>query len=159
VYAGDRLISIVANLAHHVDVGGFAPGSLYSGAREAFQEGVRIPPVRLVRNNQINDELLSFFLANTRTERENRGDCFAQIAALNAGEEKLGELVMRYGMDTVAAYMRHVIAYAERRMRAAMADLPTKKASFEDVLEGDGISRRRIPIRVTISSAPGNLVF
>jgi N-methylhydantoinase B len=159
IYAGKQLISIVANLAHHVDVGGFAPGSLYSGAREAFQEGVRIPPVRLVRNNEVNQELLCFFLANTRTERENRGDCFAQIAALNAGEAKVTELVARYGAATVTAYMRHVITYSRRRMRAAMMELPMKTASFEDVLEGDGISGRRIPIRVSVSTAPGWLLF
>jgi N-methylhydantoinase B len=159
VYAGKQLISIVANLAHHVDVGGFSPGSLYSGAREAFQEGVRIPPVRLVRNNEVNKELLHFFLANTRTERENRGDCFAQIAALNAGEDKVAELVARYRAETVAAYMRHVVAYSKRRMQSAMMELPAKTASFEDFLEGDGISRRRIPIRVSVSAEPGRLSF
>ena len=159
VFCGSSLIGIVANLAHHVDVGGFAPGSLYSGAQEAFQEGVRIPPVRIVRKGQVNEDILNFLLSNTRTERENRGDCFAQIAALNAGEQKIRDLIARYGAETLIAYMGHVIAYAERRMRAAMATLPVAVSSFEDVLEGDGITRRRIPIRVTVSAEPGRLSF
>lgn len=159
VFHEGRLIGIVANLAHHVDVGGFAPGSLYAGATEAFQEGIRIPPVRLVHDGEVNEDVLNFLLVNTRTQRENRGDCFAQIAALNAGEQKLMELAGRHGVDTVLAYMRHVVTYAERRMRAAMAELPRATASFEDVLEGDGISRRRIPIRVTVTTEPGRICF
>ena len=159
IFDGTDLIGIVANLAHHVDVGGFAPGSLYSGAEEAFQEGIRIPPVRIVQKGQVNEEILTFLVSNTRTERENRGDCFAQIAALNSGEQKIRELLARYGHGVLVAYMRHVIAYAERRMRGAMADLPVARSSFEDVLEGDGITRKRIPIRVTVSSEPGRLSF
>lgn len=159
VYLGGALLGVVANLAHHVDVGGFTPGSLYSGATEAYQEGIRIPPVRLVRQGAIDEDILTFFVANTRTERENRGDCFAQVAALSAGERKLLELADRYGAETVRDYMGHVIAYADRRMRAAMEDLPEGTSAFEDVIEGDGISRRDIRIRVTVSTAPGRMRF
>lgn len=159
VYFDGTFIGIVANLAHHVDVGGFSPGSLYSGAVETFQEGVRIPVVKLVRQGVLDEDILNFLVANTRTERENRGDCFAQVAALNAGEGKLQELARRHGAGTVREYMQQVIAYAERRMRAAMENLPDESGSFEDVIEGDGISRRRIRIRVTVTVSAERMRF
>jgi N-methylhydantoinase B len=159
VFREGELIGIVANLAHHVDVGGFAPGSLYSGATEAFQEGIRIPPTRLVRGGELQQEILNFFLSNTRTERENRGDCLAQIAALAAGERKLDELATRNGTGMVTAAMAEVIAYAERRIRAAMDGLPVADASFTDFIEGDGCTDDQIPITVRVTSAPGRMTF
>lgn len=159
VYKANNLIGIVANLAHHVDVGGSTPGSLYSGATEAWQEGVRIPPVRLVRDGTLDRDILGFFLANTRTERENRGDCLAQLAALNSGERKLHELADKYSVETVVTSMGEVIAYAERRIRAKMAELPEASASFVDYLEGDGHSTDRIPIKVAVTISPQALQF
>lgn len=159
VFHQETLIGIVANLAHHVDVGGFAPGSLYSGASEAFQEGVRVPPVRLVRKGEFQPEIMEFFLCNTRTERENRGDCLAQVAALAAGERKLLELTGRYDPAMVQSAMAAVISYAERRIRAAMEGLPIAEAAFRDVIEGDGHTSEEIPIVVKVTSGPGHLSF
>lgn len=152
-------IAIVANLAHHVDVGGYVAGSLYSGASEAYQEGVRIPVVRLQRDGVVQQDLLDFFLANTRAKRENMGDCMAQVAALNAGAAKIHELADRHGVADLRAHMQHLIAYAERRMRAALSDVKIEDAVFEDVLEGDGVSKRQLPIRVKVSQRGDTIVF
>jgi N-methylhydantoinase B len=159
VFRGKSLIGMVANLAHHVDVGGFTPGSLFSGATEAWQEGVRIPPVTLVHDAHLNEDILRFFLVNTRTERENRGDILAQIAAANSGEKKLLELASKYGVEGVKDAMTQVIDYAERRIRHKLAELPTFSVTFTDYLEGDGHSLDDIPITVTIRSSGDTLSF
>lgn len=159
VIVGGERVAIVANLAHHVDVGGHVPGSLYSGATEAYQEGVRIPVVQLAENGVVREDILKFFLANTRTERENRGDCLAQIAALNAGADKIRELVAMRGVETVRGYMAHVMDYAERRMRAAMAEVVIDGAEFADAIEGDGITADEFWIRARIESTQHGMAF
>ena len=148
-FQGD-LLAFVASRAHHADVGGKEPGSLAGDSVDIFQEGLRIPPVRLWRSGELVDDLLRVILANVRTPRERLGDLRAQAAGCRMGVARMEELFDRYGRDMMADGMREVLAYSERRMRAEIARFPRGAVRFEDVLDGDGVAQGEIPIRVAI---------
>jgi len=150
-YVGEDLVGYVANRAHHADVGGKEPGSLAGDTREIFQEGLRVPPVRLWRSGEVDEDLLALILANVRTPAERRGDLRAQLAACQTGTERFGELVARYGGDAVRDGMQAILDYSERRMQAEIDRLPDGSASFEDLLDDDGVSEAPVPIRATVA--------
>jgi N-methylhydantoinase B len=143
-------VALVANQAHHVDVGGYAPGSMAFGVTEIYQEGLQIPPVKLMKRNKIDEEILSLILQNIRTSKETRGDMMAQIAANNVGIKRLTELLIKYGKRQILIYMKEVLNYAERSMRTGIKKIPQGKYSFEDYVEGDGITDELIKIKTTI---------
>ncbi len=143
-----------ANRAHHADVGGMSPGSMPL-AREIYQEGIRIPPIKLVRGGVVDEPLLDLLLANVRTPEERRGDLTAQLRSLQRGADRLLELVQNQGLGAVHAQMGELQAYAERRMRHALAALPPGRYEFADQLDEDGISPQPLPIRVTITIGGG----
>ncbi len=142
----------VANRAHHADVGGMSPGSMPL-AREIYQEGIRIPPMLLVRGGQVDRDLMRLLLANVRTPEEREGDLLAQWMAIRRGEERLRELVNRHGAARVARNMRELQDYSERMMRAAISRLPAGRYRFEDYLDDDGVSPRPVKIAAIISIA------
>src|SRR5215210_3323678 len=131
----DDILGFAVTRAHHSDVGGMRPGSMPSDSREVYQEGIIIPPVRLVRGGEYVQDVLDLLLANVRTPAIRRGDLRAQIAANNIAEERICE----------------VISYAEKRAREAIRELPDGEYSAEDVMEGDGIVDEDIPIKVTVT--------
>jgi N-methylhydantoinase B len=137
--------------AHHSDIGGMRPGSMPSDSREIWQEGLVIPPVRLVRRGQLDEDILAIIMANSRTPRLRRGDFQAQVAANRLAERRLGELVARRGADLVRAAFSEVLAYAERRTRDLLASLPDGTYQAASELEGDGVSDDDIPIRVAVT--------
>ncbi len=139
--------------AHHSDVGGMRPGSMPSDSREIFQEGLIIPPVRLLRGGAYVDDVLRLLLANVRTPEVRRGDLRAQAAANTLAERRLVELVERYGRDIVRRAYDDVIAYTERRTRDALRRLPDGVYSARDVLEGDGVTSDDIPIVACVTIA------
>ncbi|RMH67596.1 MAG: hydantoinase B/oxoprolinase family protein, partial [Actinomyces sp.] len=146
-FVGDELVGWAANRAHHADLGGGAPGSMPAAATEVFQEGLRIPPVPW--SAQVRD----LILANSRTPDERRGDLDAQFGANAVGVARLAELVTG-GVDV--ATLDEVIAYGERRMRAAVAAVPDGTATFTDTMDsvGAGDDQRDpavIRCRVTVS--------
>jgi N-methylhydantoinase B len=151
VAPGGEIIGYAVTRAHHSDVGGMRPGSMPSDSREIFQEGVIIPPVRLVRGGEYVEDVLDLLLANVRTPDLRRGDLRAQIAANNIAEERVGELIERRGEETVLAAFEEVISYTERRTREAIRDLPDGEREAEDFMEGDGITDEDIPIKATVS--------
>ena len=110
------LLGFVANRAHHADVGGMSPGSMPL-SRELYQEGVIIPPVKLVEDGRTNQALWDFFLANVRTPRERAGDLQAQLAANRIGAQRLQELASRYGVERVRENMSDLLAYSEKLTR------------------------------------------
>jgi len=137
--------------AHHSDVGGMRPGSMPSDSREVYQEGIVIPPVRLVsgsRGGEYVSDVLDLLLANVRTPEIRRGDLRAQIAANNVAETRLRELVDRQGKEVVLQAFTEVVSYAEKRTREAISSLSDGEHEAEDHLEGDGTTDRDIPIRV-----------
>lgn len=142
----------LANRAHHSDVGGMSPGSLPL-AREIFQEGLIVPPVKLVKRGQLDDEILALILANVRTPDERKGDLTAQIAANRTGEQRLLQMVARYGHDTVMRYALATQDYAERVLRRTIAAIPDGRYEFADALDNDGFSEAPIPIRCAVTIA------
>jgi N-methylhydantoinase B len=123
VYAGDELLGYVANLAHHVDVGGGAPASI-GAFREVFQEGVIIPPVKVVEGGRIVGDVFALILAQIRSKQETGGDLRAQVAANATGVRRVQALVARHGRETIVAAMEELLDYTERRTRAELASLP-----------------------------------
>ena len=144
------LRGFVASRAHHADVGGMTPGSM-PVAREIYQEGLILPPVKLVHAGQMDEDLFALILANVRTPQERAGDLWAQIAANKRGAERLLELTTRYGADDVADAGEQLLAYTERMTRALIASLPEGSYSFTDVLDDDGVNPDPIPITVTVT--------
>src|ERR687897_1861571 len=137
VAPGGEIIGYAVTRAHHSDVGGMRPGSMPSDSREIWQEGLVIPPVRLVRGGEYVDDVLDLLLANVRTPDIRRGDLRAQIAANNIAEERVRELMDRRGRDTVLAAFEEVISYAEKRTREAIRELAEGEHSADDFMEGD----------------------
>ncbi len=149
--AGSRSpLFYVANRAHHADIGGISPGSLPL-ATEIFQEGLRIPPVKLVAGERMQKDVLSMILANVRTPREREGDLSAQIAANRIGERRILEVLGKHGIDEVLRYMEELKNYAERMTRAAIDGIPDGEYRFEDRLDGDGVIPGSVRISVTLS--------
>jgi len=139
----------VANRAHHSDVGGISPGSMPL-ATELFQEGVIIPPVKLVRRGRIDRDILDFILANVRTPEEREGDLTAQLAANRIGERRLLEVTEKYGTRRIHDYMKHLQDYSERIMRAALHAIPDGDYAYADAMDNDGIIDRPVKIQVAL---------
>ena len=139
----------VANRAHHADVGGMSPGSMPL-AREIYQEGIRIPPILLVRGGEMDAGLLRLVLANVRTPQEREGDLLAQVMANRRGEDRLREITARSGLARVYRNMRALQDYSERMTRAAIKGIPDGEYSFSDFLDNDGMSKDPVRIRATV---------
>lgn len=142
---GEGLIGYVANLAHHVDVGGGAPASI-GAFREVYQEGVIIPPLKLVQSGTLVNDAFRFVLAQIRSKHETGGDFRAQVAANNTGARRLAALVGQYGVETVREYMDELLAYTERRTRAEIARLPRGTFFAEGFVDNDGFTDK--PVRL-----------
>ena len=145
------LKAFAANRAHHADVGGMRPGSVAGDATEIFQEGVRIPPIKLWHKGKLNDEAWALFLANVRTPREREGDLRAQYAANETARRRLDALVDRVGWATLTDAMRELNDYSERRMRAEIERLPDGTYAAQDVLDDDGHGHSDLTIRATLT--------
>src|SRR5579863_3510425 len=144
-----RPLFYVANRAHHSDVGGAQPASM-GLSEEIYQEGLRIPPVALMRNGQMQRDVLALLLANVRTPREREGDLTAQLAACRLGERRLMELAAKYGAPQAAFYLEALERYSARLMRQALARIPGGVYTAEDCLDDDGFSARPVRLRVTL---------
>ncbi|MDQ3867431.1 MAG: hydantoinase B/oxoprolinase family protein [Actinomycetota bacterium] len=157
VAAEGETVAYAASRAHHSDVGGMAPGSMPSASREIFQEGIVVPPVRLVRAGEEQEDVLALLLANVRTPELRRGDLRAQLAANRLAEARLLALRERHGLDVLLDGFADVIAYAERRAREAVRALPDGEYRAEGEVEGDGVTDDDIPIRVRVVVADDTL--
>jgi len=147
---GNRPDFYVASRAHHADVGGAHAGSM-GPCREIYQEGFRIPPVRIMRAGVMDRDVLALLLNNVRTPGEREGDLGAQIAACHTGAESLREVCARYGSDRVKRAARELLAYSEELMRAFLQRVPRGTYSAEDFLDNDGISDKPLKIAVTVN--------
>jgi N-methylhydantoinase B len=143
----------VANRAHHSDVGGMHPGSM-GPCREIAQEGIRIPPVMLMRAGKMDAQVLAILLANVRTPHEREGDLTAQLGACRIGISRVEELVRRFGLARLRRGIRSIIDGSERMMRSVLAEIPAGEWSAEDFLDDDGVQPDPIPIRVTLRTDP-----
>ena len=143
------LLGYVASRAHHSDVGGMSPGSMPL-AREIYQEGLRIPPLRLHRQGVPNAEVRALILANVRTPVERAGDLDAQLAALHTGARRLQELARRRGIDLTLSAMGALVAYADRLLAVGIRGMPDGRWGAEDVLEDDGFGSGPVPVRAAL---------
>ncbi len=140
----------VANRAHHADIGGATPGSM-GLASDIYGEGLRIPPLRLVRNGELDTDTMRLILANVRGQHERQGDFQAQIGSLKTGARRLLEIVDRRGTKEASEYAEHLIAYSARVMRRVIKEIPDGRYQAEDLLDDDGISNEPIVLRVQLT--------
>ncbi len=139
----------VANRAHHADVGGCSPGSI-GAANDIFQEGVRVPPVKIVVNDEINNDLMELILANVRSPAERRWDLIAQLSANSIGRQRLEEMVGKYGTGEMLKYSGALRDYSEKFMRSVISEIKDGAYTFEDYLDDDGVSNKPVKIKVKI---------
>jgi N-methylhydantoinase B len=153
VYYQGEIYGYLASLAHHVDVGGGAPASI-GAFREIYQEGIIIPPVKIVKNGALDDDIFQFFLANVRAKHETSGDLRAQLAANKLGHRRIVELIEKYGPETIDIYVDELIEYTARRTRQEIAKLPQGTYQSEGYLDDDGITDEPIKLcgKVTIEA-------
>ena len=144
------IVGYAVSRAHHADVGGSTPGSMPAGATEIQQEGLRLPPIRLVADGTVETGVEELFLANVRNPAERRADLRAQLAANERGAERIGELLADHG-DRLLSAFDAVIDYSRERVEAELSDLPDGTYTASDVLEGDGVTDDDIPIEVTVT--------
>ena len=147
----DEIVGYAVSRAHHADVGGMTPGSMPAGAREIYQEGLRIPPTRLVEAGEIREDVRSLLLANVRNPGERKADLRAQLAANERAETRLGALFDEHGRETVLTGFDAVIDYSHDRIIAEIASLPDGTYEARDVLEGDGLTEADIEIAVAVT--------
>lgn len=150
IHHNGKVIALVANQAHHVDVGGYAPGSMPFGVTEIFQEGLQIPPVKIVSRGDPVVDVMDLIRTNVRTRDAFKGDVMAQVAANNVGRKRYLELVKKHSAEEVLFYQKEIMDYSERRMRAGIRELPDGVYEFEDYLEGTGVTDEMINIRAKI---------
>jgi N-methylhydantoinase B len=158
VFADGRRVGIVGTLCHHLDMGGIAAGSYGATATEVFQEGLRIPPLRLVRGGVLNAEVLAVMRQNVRRPDMLWGDLQAQMASLAVGEANLRRLCARYGADRMVAACAQILDGSERAMRAMIGRIPDGTYEFEDMIDDDGLSDAPIRIHAAITVAGEEMV-
>jgi N-methylhydantoinase B len=151
IFVDGKLIAFSSNIAHHADVGGIAAGSMSSIVTEIYQEGIRLPVVRLFRKGELVEDLLNLILLNVRVPEERRGDYYAQIAACRLGAQRFEKLVEKHGVAGLQQAFDEVVDRTEQRMRRAIATIPPGEYAFEDVMDDDGMGARDIPIRVRVA--------
>lgn len=147
VFLDGRRIAIAGVLVHHLDVGGGAPGSYHAGATEIFQEGFRIPPLKIDEAGVRNQAVVKLLLRNTREPENVGGDFASQLAALDIGVESLKTIGRRYGPARLAEASRMIQDQSEHQMRAAIGAMPDGTHEFEDFVDDDGIELGK-PLRI-----------
>jgi N-methylhydantoinase B len=148
----------VSNRAHHADVGGTFAGSM-GPATEIFQEGIRIPPVRIVRGGIVDREMLDLILLNVRTPKEREGDLESQIGACRIGEQRILQLAEKYSEKNLQALIEELLDYSERLVRAELRKMPAGNFSAEDWMDGDGVTDvpRKIAVRLRFDTEAASL--
>jgi len=159
VFRDGELVAFICNIAHHADIGGMAPGSMAGGMTEVYQEGLRIPVVRLIHKGVVQSDILDILLLNARVPLERRGDYFAQFAAAKLGVKRLHETLDRYGADAVLAAFDEIIDKTEARLRVAVRTIPDGVYRFADVMDDDGLAAKDIPIVVSIHKQGDRIVL
>ncbi|MGB2844258.1 MAG: hydantoinase B/oxoprolinase family protein, partial [Candidatus Aminicenantaceae bacterium] len=150
VFVEKKLSFFVANRAHHSDVGGKTPGSMPL-ATEIYQEGLIIPPLKLIQKGLLNSDIFNLILANVRTPEERKGDLLAQIAANEKGKQRLEEIIKKYGLKKLLRYTYLIQLYTEKILRKTIKDIPNGTYVFTDYMDDDGIKEKPIKIGVKLT--------
>lgn len=158
VFYRGQLLAFVANIAHVAEIGGIAPGSFASNATEVYQEGLRLPPMKLLDRGEHVRDVWKVILANHRTPRHTWGDFHAMLGSLNVAERRLIELADKYGESVVRRAGAELINHAERWMREELRRIPEGEYHFEDEMEDDGVVDRPVRFRVTVTIRDGEAI-
>lgn len=157
VFAEGRIVAFAINVAHWLDVGGAVPGSLPPNANSVFQEGLRLPCVRIAREDALIPDIVRIISENVRLPEMALGDLNAQLATVRIAERRILEMAEKYGADTLRAAFAHLLDVSERRSRDVVASLPEGIYEATDVIDGDGISDDPIAVRVAVRIAGGTM--
>lgn len=153
IFSDGRLVAFSAVRGHYVDIGGPAPGSYYTLAKDLFGEGLRMPPVKIYREGVVNQDVLDIITANVRNPAERLGDMRSQHAGCVTAERRVLDFCERYGTDAVEQAMRQVLDVSEQRARAAFTTIPDGRYEFSDTCDGDSFDPSPIVIRVAVTVA------
>lgn len=159
VFARGMLVGFSANVAHHADIGGAVPGGEACTSNNIYQEGLRLPPVRIFRQGEILSEVIDIILLNSRNERETLGDFRAQFASVKLGARRLEETIDRYGMETFHRSVESLLDACERQFRSALRAVPQGRYEFTDVVEDDWVSGGEIPIHAAVEIRDGEVLI
>ena len=157
VFVGGEPIAFSCNRAHQSDIGGGSAGSYFAGATEIWHEGIRLPPLRLVRRGELQDDLWNFLMLNTRTPHLLDGDLRAMLGSTRIGAERVSALAKEVGVETGKAYIAALLDYGERRFRSAIRDLPDGRYEAEELSHNDCFEDIEIPIRMAMTIAGDHL--
>ncbi len=158
-FVDGRFLGLICTLAHHADIGGAAPGSMSSHLTNLYQEGIRIPAMKLMREGELDKDVFDLILANIRIPIERRGDYFAQIAACNLGERRMQELAQSYSAGVLEAAYEEIISRTAVRIEAALRRIPDGVYRFEDVMDDDGFGAVNIPLKLEVRVKNGYPTF
>ena len=150
IFHDGKPIAFVCNIAHHADFGGMSAGSMAGGMTEIYQEGLRVPLIKLFEAGKLQQGIYDLILLNTRVPDERRGDLFAQVASVRLGERRFQEVVERHGAQTLTLAFDEIVRRTQMRMRAAIRSLPDGVYTFTDIMDDDGCGTVDIPIAVEV---------
>jgi len=159
IFHQGEIVAFVADIAHHADIGGMVPGSMAGGMTEVYQEGLRIPPIRVMREGRIVQDVLDLILLNVRVPRERRGDYMAQIAANRLGERRFADFFARWALEEFREGGEAILDAVAKRMRAGISQLPDGEYVFEDVMDDDGMQAADIPFKVKVTVSGEEIAF
>jgi N-methylhydantoinase B len=159
VFASDSLVGFIANRAHHADVGGKTPGSMPGDSTEIYQEGIRIPPLKLIGGGALNQDMWRLLLANVRTPLERQGDLRAQLAANTTGLRRFQSILHKHGVQRVKTFFEDLLRYSKRRMLQELAKMPKGSYGFRDFLDDDGITEEAVELKVKITLTKKQVIF
>ncbi len=153
VFADGKLVCFMCNIAHHADIGGITPGSM-AGGTEIYQEGTRIPVIRLFKSGELLTDVMDLLLLNARVPEERRGDYFAQVAACRLGVRRMGEMIEARGVPLLEAAFDEIIRRTRERLTEALVRIAPGEYSFEDVMDDDGVGTTNIPLKLKVTVPP-----
>ena len=159
VFADGQLLGFVCNIAHHADIGGMSPGSMAGGMKDIYQEGLRIPVVKLFRNGKLDQDIFDILLLNVRVREERRGDYNAQFSALHLAARRLIEMINKYSSNLIKNVFDEIIDRTYERMLSAIALIPDGVYRFEDVMDDDGRDAVNVPINLTATIKGKSALF
>ena len=159
VFADGQLLGFVCNIAHHADIGGMSPGSMAGGMKDIYQEGLRIPVVKLFRKGKLDQDIFDILLLNVRVREERRGDYNAQFSALHLAARRLIEMINKYSSNLIKNVFDEIIDRTYERMLSAIALIPDGVYRFEDVMDDDGRDAVNVPINLTATIKGKSALF
>ncbi|MFL2583250.1 MAG: hydantoinase B/oxoprolinase family protein [Gammaproteobacteria bacterium] len=158
IFVEDKIVAFSVCVGHFVEVGGMVPGGFPGEATEIFHEGLRVPPIKIIKEGKDVPEVWKMMLANVRTPRGNYGDMRALISAVDLGEKRLKSLIEKYGAQTFESTVQDLMDYSEKRMRAELETFKDGKYTFIDKVEDDGIEDKEYEIHIAVYVQGGEVV-